>query len=211
MQREWQAVHSPFSPTLPTPINLKASFCSGRTGGPSRIIFESGNLRISSTCSSVFRASGKVSTKSCTMPTRCVPCPGKKIAVVGCEPVYTPLTPPHTAQREGRMERAYRLESGLLPLWPACARASEQNAQLWSQDHLVLIGLRSGNGRKSDDRTGERSAATEAQTLPILLGGRISGTEFTPRPWLADDDGFRWYKRRCCDGRQKLPGFRRRG
>jgi hypothetical protein len=97
------------------------------------------------------------------------------------------------------MERAYRLESGLLPLWPACARASEQNAQLWSQDHLVLIGLRSGNGRKSDDRTGGRSAATEAQTLRILLGGRISGTEFTPRPWLADDDGFRWYKLRISE------------
>jgi len=51
------------------------------TGGPSLIIFDNGNLSISSASSSFCLASGKFSRKSEIMPTRCVPCPGKKIAL----------------------------------------------------------------------------------------------------------------------------------
>jgi len=52
------------------------------------MILDKGNFKISSASSKALRATGKVSRKSEIIPTRCVPCPGKNIAVVGlAEPV----------------------------------------------------------------------------------------------------------------------------
>lgn len=47
------------------------------------MILERGKFSISSACSRLCLASGNVSTKSDIMPTRCVPWPGKKMAVFG--------------------------------------------------------------------------------------------------------------------------------
>src|SRR5579871_365113 len=58
------------------------------TGGPSLMIFDNENFRISSARSRDCLASANVSTKSEIIPTRCVPCPGKKIAVFGREGAF---------------------------------------------------------------------------------------------------------------------------
>jgi hypothetical protein len=62
-----------------------------------------------------------------------------------------PISTRNTAQRQARMKKTYRLEPGLLPLWAPWPCASKQNAELWSQDHLMADvdrGLRSWNGEK---------------------------------------------------------------